>query len=392
MVALVLPLSAAFALWGVSRAPERSCLLATLDLRLAPNTWSRLNKLLDLPRTPFRTRSALVAYGLALAGAVLFVASVMYLATVGSTGNKLSALATICRFRSEQMPACVAQSTQWAWTIPLFLVVAFAGVKVAALLQSAAKRIGGLSVSDVLRSADDKFVLYLRPFDVDGVILPKPRLPWLSRFFSFRPFPVRIEEELFDVADGYLPLIAVGKPGSGATPGGAAYRAFLDDTAWQDYVLEKIRGAERIVMVLKNTDGVRWEFERVVAEGAVDKTLFLFDPTMKTVKDWSTVEQMVVPLLQGIGVAPGDPGFASRPIGFYVQDGQLIEIVNNNWSATSYRTAFSHFLAESDEKKTGKRARQHDIFPAPHPDATFARRGKCNAAQSSRHGWSPGMG
>jgi hypothetical protein len=43
-------------------------------------------------------------------------------------------------------------------------------------------------------------------------------------------------------------------------------------------------------------------------------------------------------------VAP--PGFElqSHPIGFFVRNESVVEIVNHNRTATSYRTAFSHFL------------------------------------------------
>ena len=190
-------------------------------------------------------------------------------------------------------------------------------------------------------------MLYLRPFDTDEVILPTPHLPLLSSLLSFRPFPVRIEEELFDVADGYRPLIAVGKPGGQkVTKGGMAYRAYLDDSAWQDYVADKIRRAERIVLLMKNSDGVRWEIERVIAEGAAFRTLFLFDPAVKTSEGWETLQRAVVPLLEGIGAAPQGLEFKKRPIGFFLQRGDLVEITNANRSATSYRTAFSYFLAE----------------------------------------------
>jgi len=41
-------------------------------------------------------------------------------------------------------------------------------------------------------------------------------------------------------------------------------------------------------------------------------------------------------------------GCALKPqlIGFFFQKGSLVEIINTNRTATSYRTAFSHFLAE----------------------------------------------
>lgn len=254
-VLCVFPLSVAVAMWQVSGATERHSLLATLDPRLAPSRWVRLNKLLELPRTPLQTFATAAAYGLALAGALLSIASIMHLLTLGGTRDRMALLAIACA--DGVSPTCRGLSEQWAWGVPVTLLLAAVGVKVAAGLQSASRRLGGLGVSDVLRRPDDPFLLYLRPFDTDDAILPTPRLPPLSSLFSFRPFPVRIEEELFDVTDGYRPLIAVGKPGGRqATPGGMAYRAYLDDSAWQDYVADKIRRAERIVLLMKDSAGV----------------------------------------------------------------------------------------------------------------------------------------
>jgi hypothetical protein len=110
-------------------------------------------------------------------------------------------------------------------------------------------------------------------------------------------------------------------------------------------VAERIRQAERIVIVVKDSDGVRWELAAIIREGATAKTLFLFDPGVKSAEDWQTVAKLVVPMLQHAGVAP--PGFElqSRPIGFFVRNESVVEIVNDNRTATSYRTAFSHFLA-----------------------------------------------
>ena len=345
MTMLVVPLLVVIALWSVAGSPERSSFVATLDPRLAPGFWVYLNKLLDLPRTPLRSWRTAAAYALAFVGALLLIESMMYLLTAGSTSNKLATLAIACQ-HLEVLQDCIAQSERWARQIPLFLLLAIAGVKVAALLQSTAKRLGGLSVADVLRRPNDPFLLYLRPFDTDDVILPTPRLPPLSRFLSYRPFPVRIEEELFDVADGYRPLIAVGKPGASKDAvGGLAYRTYLEDSQWQGYVAEKIRDAERIVLLLKDSAGVRWELERVIREGAAAKTLFLVDPGINDDATWNALTGSVKPLLQGAGLVPAGFGLQSRPIGFFVQGGKLICIVNANRTATSYRTAFSYFLA-----------------------------------------------
>jgi hypothetical protein len=341
---LVFAVNVAFTLWGVARSPERSSLLATLDPRLAPNAWTYLNKLLDLPRTPLRTIPTAAAYVLSLVGTILLIASMMYLLSIGGVGNKFAELAMACK--GDLMPECVAESSVWARQTLLSMLVALVAFKIATLLQSAAKRLGVLSVSDVIKKPNERFVLYLRPFDADNVILPKPRLPLLSRLFSFTPFPVRIEQELFDVADGYRPLIAVGKPGEKSMRGDVAYRAYVDDSEWQEYVMTKIRSADRIVMVLKDTDGVRWEFGRVIGEEAIMKTLFLFDPTVRKPEAWETLEKMVVPMLQSAGVAPEGFALQPQPIGFFFQKGSLVEIINTNRTATSYRTAFSHFLAE----------------------------------------------
>ena len=44
-------------------------------------------------------------------------------------------------------------------------------------------------------------------------------------------------------------------------------------------------------------------------------------------------------------MAPPGLELQSHPIGFFVQNESVVEIVNDNRTATSYRTAFSHFLA-----------------------------------------------
>jgi len=107
----------------------------------------------------------------------------------------------------------------------------------------------------------------------------------LSKLMSLRPFPVQIEEELFDVTDGYLPLIAVGRPGgSGELIGGVAYRDYLTDENWQTYVREKMLAADSIVILLNSTGGVLWELENVLRHSAFAKTIFRVDPELRITK------------------------------------------------------------------------------------------------------------
>jgi hypothetical protein len=214
-------------------------------------------------------------------------------------------------------------------------------------MQSTAKRLDGMSVSDALQQSGQRFLLYLRPFTTDDVVLPKPRLPLLSSLLTLRPYSVRIEEELFDVADGYLPLIAVGAPGrKAADAGDRAYREYLSDSEWQGFVADKLQRAEAVVIVIKDTQGVRWELSRITTGGTHLKTLFLFDPSAKAPGTWAALAGAAIQQLAAAGLVPRGFRFQGQALGFYFRGSEVVEVHNANWSTTSYRTAFSEFLGE----------------------------------------------
>ena len=245
------------------------------------------------------------------------------------------------------MELCATQSSAWAKQIGLWLILVFIGIRLAILVQSSARKLASLSVSEALGDSKRRYILYLRSFTADEIILPKPRLPLLSKVLSLRPFPVHIEEELFDVTDGYLPLIAVGRPGgSQELIGGLAYRDYLKDENWQTYVRERILAADSIVLLLNSTGGVLWELENVLNHSASSKTVFLIDPRAKDNELWRNLTKRIIPMFAKAGVLAPDFQFAGHPIGFYFSRDGLVEIENTNWSATSYRTALSHYLSE----------------------------------------------
>jgi hypothetical protein len=345
ILCIIMGVDIVIVLWKVSRSPEKANFIATFDPRLTCGFWTYLNKLLDLPRTPFRNWWVMAGYILSLFGTIILIVSFLYLLSFGAVQNKLQQLYFACD--QARMAACYAQSLVWAQQILIGLVLSIVGLRAGTLMQSVAKRLGALSISDVLKKTDDRFVLYLRPFDADEVTLPKPRLPLFSKLLSFRPFPARLEEELFDVSDGYCLLIAIGKPGRIQSEiGGIAYRIYLDNQNWRDYVDEKIRCAESIVILLKDTDGVRWELSRILNQGAASKTLFLFDPIAKDPDAWQKLVKTILPLFEVSGLIPPRFSFEHRPIGFFFKNSGVVEIENRNWTTTSYRTAFSHFLAD----------------------------------------------
>ena len=333
-------------LWKVATSPDVYSFVATLDPRLTTGFWAHVNKLLDLPRTPLRTWRTGSAYLLSLGSYILLIVCLMYFTTFGGVTGKLGRL---YNHNLENMPLslCATLSSAWAKQIGLWLILAFIGIRLAILVQSSARKLGSLSVSEALGDSKRRYILYLRSFTADEIILPKPRLPLLTKVLSLRPFPAHIEEELFDVTDGYLPLIAVGRPGgSQELIGGLAYRDYLKDENWQTYVREKILGADSIVFLLNGTGGVLWELENVLSHSAFAKTAFLIDPRAKDNELWQNLTQRIVPMFAKAGVLAPDFQFAGHPIGFYFSRDGLVEIENTNWSATSYRTALSHYLSE----------------------------------------------
>ncbi len=333
------------ALWSVSRTPEVSSLRATLDTRLHSGSWALMNKLLDLPRTPLRSWRALISYVLSLAGAIGLVMSLVYFLSIGGVYNKAGQLMFVC---DKDPDECFSQSQMWAsWTL-FWVLVSLAGIKVSLTVQAIAKRMAALAVHVVLKDPKQEYVLYLRSFGTDDVRLPRPKLPLLSRIVAPWPFLSRVEEELFDVADGYLPLIAVGRPGpKRQAEGGIAYREYLPDKVWQSYVEERIQNAKQLVLLLNTTEGVLWELKHVLALGAGPKTLFLFDPRASDRAVWESIKDSVLPIFVQEGLFSPKYEFFAQVIAFYFAGVEVVQIENSNWSASSYRTAISYFLSEN---------------------------------------------
>ncbi|MGE0502263.1 MAG: hypothetical protein AB7O76_15080 [Rhizobiaceae bacterium] len=339
---LYLGLDVVRALWGASTAPSDASFRAAADRRLASGRWSYFNKLADLPRTPLKSPRSLAAYGMTFAAALILVGSMTTLLSLDGIHARIMTIAANCPAPTWGCP----QFTFGRGQILTSIALALGGLAAAGLLRGGARRLGGLSVGDALRSSSGRFILYLRPFEVDEVRLPKPKLPLLGRLIAFLPYRPRVEEELFDVTDGYLPLIAIGRPGVADATGGVAHRDHLGDDTWQDYIAARIRGAEAIVVVLGETEGIRWEVSQIVGQGMERKTLFMLHPSARTPGEWRRIMSATLALIPGapeIGIV--EP-YVAKAIAFHFGPEGLTLVVNDNWSTVSYRTAFSTFLAE----------------------------------------------
>lgn len=324
--------------------PEVSSFRATLDTRLSRGSWGISNKILDLPRAPFRSWRVLVAYLLSLAGMVAFFAFLAYAISFGNIHNKAFPFQATCVISN--MRQCVDQSESVAYDMIFWIAVSIVGIRLSLTLHARGKKLAALSVREVLTKPDEKYLLYLRPFASDDVKLPLPRLPLVSRLMAPLPFRTLAEEEFFDVADGYMPLIAVGRPGEGqGKTGGVAYREYLSDESWKDYVEDKVLNADKIVFMIGATEGVLWELNLILSLGAAAKTLFFFEPGARDLEKWHHIREAIVPLFMRAGKLPPDFDFSGHAIAFYFSDKTVVEIENSNWSVSSYRTAFSSFLA-----------------------------------------------
>ena len=339
-------LDLAIGLWRVAGTTEVSSFRATLDPRLTRGAWGLVNKILDLPRTPFRSWRTSVGYALSIVCAFVFAESLYSAVSFQNIINKVAILRATCTMQN--INQCSDQSQSYAYEILLWLAISIAFIKFALTGQAWAKKMATLSVHEILEKPKEKYLFYLRSFQSDDITLPRPRLPLLSWLLAPLPFSALVEEELFDVADGYIPLIAVGSPGkSQDRVTGLAYREYLSDDAWRSYVEDKIKDAEKVILVLSTTEGVLWELNHLIALGAASKTLFFFDPRARDKETWVRVKEAIIPIFVRSGLMPPTFNFRSNAIAFYFAGGAVMEIENSHWSVSSYRTAFSFFLTET---------------------------------------------
>ncbi|MGD9883300.1 MAG: hypothetical protein AB7U95_24635 [Reyranella sp.] len=336
-------LDIAIGLWSVAGTPEVSAFRATLDSRLTRGLWGLLNKALDLPRTPLQSWPALAAYGLSLVGMLGLAESLSYLLTFGNILSKTSAYSLTCPV--DGMEQCMDRSESAAFETLLWLALSVMGIKLSLALHANAKKLSASSVRDILKNSGKRYILYLRSFGSDDIRLPRPRLPLISRIMAPSRFKSLAEEEFFDVVDGYMPLIAIGRPGDGQeTAVGVAYREYLPDDSWKAYITDKVVQADKIVLVLNTTEGVLWELSFLLGMGASSKALFFFDPRAKNKGTWLRIKDAIIPIFARFGVLPPDFSFHGNAIAFFFSKGTLVEIENSNWSVSSYRTALSTFL------------------------------------------------
>jgi hypothetical protein len=141
-----------------------------------------------------------------------------------------------------------------------------------------------------------KPIVFLRPFFIDGQTSLNPdhglaqwlgvaSFRWLKRLGPVADAnPLRLlrlfvsnsmehtEEQMAAFFRRYGPFVAIGEPGERFSHGGAA-RFYVDDSKWQDSILELLRRAQFVVLHPSLTDGVRWETEQTAKLVPPDRIL-----------------------------------------------------------------------------------------------------------------------
>jgi hypothetical protein len=125
--------------------------------------------------------------------------------------------------------------------------------------------------------------LFLRAFRDDQVHIRRASRNLFSSVFDLGRVPATLDELMLERLDGRGDLIAIGDPQDRKDHAGSpwgAQRLYVDDAHWRETVMMLARDADRIVLCVDASDGVRWEIAHVLRNGYGHKTLFFLHPSI----------------------------------------------------------------------------------------------------------------
>lgn len=140
-----------------------------------------------------------------------------------------------------------------------------------------ARRCLALGVQELLQSDPRPPILYLRSFKDDGMRPSDEAGFWRSFAVGVTELlKPEFELGLTRIANKIGPVVAIGRPGE-LLPFNGAARMYVSDEDWKDVISDLLARSQLVILQASNTEGFRWELEKVVAAGAPEKTL-LFIP------------------------------------------------------------------------------------------------------------------
>jgi len=112
-------------------------------------------------------------------------------------------------------------------------------------------------------------VLYLRAFDKDGIKETQVPLRWGFKVTSpLDSFEMKLDRKIQSIGQFY----AVNVPGKTESEIGAVRESF-QDSEWREGVLKLMNMARLIIYRPAKSDGILWEFDRIVNYGYLHKTI-----------------------------------------------------------------------------------------------------------------------
>jgi hypothetical protein len=194
---------------------------------------------------------------------------------------------------------------------------------------------------ETLQEADTRPpVLFLRAFRDDQVPLRTPKLALLGRLLDVGRRAASLDQLLLEEGTPTGPVVGLGSPTDKRPPYGAARGYFTGET-WRDAVAGLAAASAFTVICVDDTDGIWWEVGHL-AEGSLDKTLFLIHPRYRNETDNAAIlVRLAVPLaIPGLqGAASGDP-----IVGFYSIGGCGQMLHSTTFSRFAYLMALRVFI------------------------------------------------
>ncbi|MFY9956444.1 hypothetical protein [Bradyrhizobium sp.] len=182
--------------------------------------------------------------------------------------------------------ACLAQFRPWSQVV----IDIGAPLVISAVCLVLANRLRYFGRQHFLHRLDEQQIspfrstLFLRAFRDDQMRVRQASRNLFSIVFDLGRVPATLDELMLERLDGPGDLIAIGNPqdrkgAAQRTPWGAQ-RLYVDDAHWRETVTVLARDAERIVLCVDASDGVRWEIAHVLRNGHANKTLFFLNPSI----------------------------------------------------------------------------------------------------------------
>jgi len=126
--------------------------------------------------------------------------------------------------------------------------------------------------------------LFLRAFRDDQIRIRRASRNLFSSVFDLGRVPATLDELMLERLEGPGDLIAIGNPqdhkGVARRSPWGAQRLYVDDAHWQETASMLARNADRIILCVDASQGVRWEIAHVLQSGHAGKTLFLLNPSV----------------------------------------------------------------------------------------------------------------